>query len=106
LSSTSTTRTNSAGDCRPWQDIDQPGDPDRIGHAGQIHAVAGAEIQPQCPADRLFDGPPQIVMVCTDSRHECRVVGNWIMDTRARDHLLVTGITPVSEFVDDFLKGS
>jgi len=24
--------------------------------------------------------------------------------TRARDHLLVTGVTPVSEFVDDFLK--
>jgi hypothetical protein len=159
----------------------------------------------------MFDGPPPMVMACTDAEHECRVVGNWIMDrlkegcapsevgvfvrsdaelkraraavkaagaravelndkvevengavaistmhfakglefrsvvvmacdddvipqserieavaddadleevynterhllyvacTRARDHLLVTGITPVSEFVDDFLKGS
>ncbi len=159
----------------------------------------------------MFDGPPPMVMACTDTDHECRVVGNWIMDrlkegcapsevgvfvrsdaelkraraavkaagaravelndkvevetgavaistmhfakglefrsvvvmacdddvipqsdriesvaddadleevynterhllyvacTRARDHLLVTGITPVSEFVDDFLKGS
>lgn len=159
----------------------------------------------------MFDGPPPMVMACTDADHECRVVGNWIMDrlkegcapsevgvfvrsdaelkrarvavkaagaravelndkvevengavaistmhfakglefrsvvvmacdddvipqsdriesvaddadleevynterhllyvacTRARDHLLVTGITPVSEFVDDFLKGS
>jgi len=26
--------------------------------------------------------------------------------TRARDHLLVTGITPVSEFVDNFFRGS
>ena len=159
----------------------------------------------------MFDGPQPLVMACTDADHECRVVGNWIMDrlkegcspsevgvfvrsdaelkraraavkaagaravelndkvevedgavaistmhfakglefrsvvvmacdddvipqsdriesvaddadleevynterhllyvacTRARDHLLVTGITPVSEFVDDFLKGS
>jgi superfamily I DNA/RNA helicase/mRNA-degrading endonuclease RelE of RelBE toxin-antitoxin system len=159
----------------------------------------------------MFDGPPPMVTACTDADHECRVVGNWIMDrlkegcapsevgvfvrsdaelkrarvavkaagaravelndkvevengavaistmhfakglefrsvvvmacdddvipqsdriesvaddadleevynterhllyvacTRARDHLLVTGITPVSEFVDDFLKGS
>ncbi|MFC3183289.1 3'-5' exonuclease [Cypionkella sinensis] len=30
----------------------------------------------------------------------------YVACTRARDHLLVTGITPVSEFVDDFLKGS
>ena len=27
-------------------------------------------------------------------------------DTRDRDHLLVTAITPESEFGDDFLKGS
>lgn len=159
----------------------------------------------------MFDGPPPMVVACTDADHECRVVGNWIMDrlkegcapgevgvfvrsdselkraraavkaagaravelndkvevetgavaistmhfakglefrsvvvmacdddvipqsdrietvaddadleevynterhllyvacTRARDHLLLTGITPVSEFVDDFLKGS
>ena len=159
----------------------------------------------------MFDGPPPMVMACTDADHECRVVGNWINErlkegcapsevgvfvrsdaelkraraavkaagaravelndkvevengavaistmhfakglefrsvvvmacdddvipqsdriesvaddadleevynterhllyvacTRARDHLLVTGITPVSEFVDDFLKGS
>lgn len=159
----------------------------------------------------MFDGPPPMVMACTDADHECRVVGNWISErlregcapcevgvfvrsdaelkrarsavksagaravelndkvevedgavaistmhfakglefrsvvvmacdddvipqsdriesvaddadleevynteryllyvacTRARDHLLVTGITPVSEFVDDFLKGS
>jgi len=157
----------------------------------------------------MFDGPPPMVMACTDADHECRVVGNWIMDrlkegcvpsevgvfvrsdaelkraraavkaagaraielndkvevedgavaistmhfakglefrsvvvmacdddvipqsdriesvaddadleevynterhllyvacTRARDHLLVTGITPVSEFIDDFAK--
>jgi hypothetical protein len=25
--------------------------------------------------------------------------------TRARDHLLVTGVAPVSEFLDDFAKG-
>ena len=30
----------------------------------------------------------------------------YVACTRARDHLLVTGITPVSEFVDDFMKGS
>ncbi|MBZ0130583.1 MAG: UvrD-helicase domain-containing protein [Rhodobacteraceae bacterium] len=30
----------------------------------------------------------------------------YVACTRARDHLLVTGITPVSEFVDDFLQGS
>jgi len=30
----------------------------------------------------------------------------YVACTRARDHLMVTGITPVSEFVDDFLKGS
>lgn len=157
----------------------------------------------------MFDGPPPMVVVCRDTDHECRIVGNWIKDrlqegcapnevgifvrsdaelkraraavkasdaraielndkievedgavaistmhfakglefrsvvvmacdddvipqsdriesvaddadleevynterhllyvacTRARDHLLVTGITPVSEFVDDFLK--
>jgi superfamily I DNA/RNA helicase len=28
----------------------------------------------------------------------------YVACTRARDHLLVTGIAPVSEFVDDFLK--
>lgn len=30
----------------------------------------------------------------------------YVACTRARDQLLVTGVTPVSEFVDDFLKGS
>jgi superfamily I DNA/RNA helicase/mRNA-degrading endonuclease RelE of RelBE toxin-antitoxin system len=30
----------------------------------------------------------------------------YVACTRARDHLLVTGIAPVSEFVDDFLKGA
>lgn len=30
----------------------------------------------------------------------------YVACTRARDHLLVTGITPVSEFVDDFLNGA
>jgi mRNA-degrading endonuclease RelE of RelBE toxin-antitoxin system len=30
----------------------------------------------------------------------------YVPCTRARDHLLVTGIAPVSEFVDDFLKGT
>ncbi len=30
----------------------------------------------------------------------------YVAWTRARDHLLVTGVSPVSEFVDDFLKGS
>ena len=28
----------------------------------------------------------------------------YVACTRARDHLLVTGIAPVSEFVDDFLR--
>jgi mRNA-degrading endonuclease RelE of RelBE toxin-antitoxin system len=159
----------------------------------------------------MFDGPPPMVVACTDADHECRVVGNWISErlkegcapnevgvfvrsdaelkraraavktagaravelndkvevengavaistmhfakglefrsvvvmacdddvipqsdriesvaddadleevynterhllyvacTRARDHLLVTGVSPVSEFVDDFLKGN
>jgi UvrD-like helicase C-terminal domain/AAA domain len=159
----------------------------------------------------MFDGPPPNVVACTDAEHECRIVGNWIVDrlkegcapsevgvfvrsdaelkraraavkaagaravelndkvevengavaictmhfakglefrsvvvmacdedvipqsdriesvaddadleevynterqllyvacTRARDHLLVTGTTPLSEFVDDLLKGS
>ena len=30
----------------------------------------------------------------------------YVACTRARDHLLVTGVAPVSEFVGDFLKGS
>ena len=30
----------------------------------------------------------------------------YVACSRARDHLLVTGVTPVSEFVDDFLKGN
>ncbi len=30
----------------------------------------------------------------------------YVACTRARDHLLVTGIMPVAEFVDDFLRGS
>jgi len=30
----------------------------------------------------------------------------YVACTRARDHLLVTGVSPVSEFVDDFWKGS
>jgi len=29
----------------------------------------------------------------------------YVACTRARDHLLVTGVAPVSEFLDDFLKG-
>lgn len=28
----------------------------------------------------------------------------YVACTRARDHLLVTGVAPVSEFVDDLLK--
>jgi hypothetical protein len=30
----------------------------------------------------------------------------YVACTRARDHLLVTGVNPVSEFLDDFAKGS
>lgn len=30
----------------------------------------------------------------------------YVACTRARDHLLITGIAPVSEFVDDFLQGT
>lgn len=30
----------------------------------------------------------------------------YVACTRARDHLLVTGVAPISEFIDDFLKGS
>lgn len=30
----------------------------------------------------------------------------YVACTRARDHLLVTGVNPVSEFVDDFLRGN
>ena len=29
----------------------------------------------------------------------------YVACTRARDHLLVTGVDPVSEFLDDFVKG-
>jgi ATP-dependent exoDNAse (exonuclease V) beta subunit len=29
----------------------------------------------------------------------------YVACTRARDHLLVTGVKPVSEFVDDMLQG-
>lgn len=29
----------------------------------------------------------------------------YVACTRARDHLLITGSDPVSEFLDDFLKG-
>jgi hypothetical protein len=29
----------------------------------------------------------------------------YVACTRARDHLLVTGVAPVSEFLDDFTKG-
>ena len=30
----------------------------------------------------------------------------YVACTRARDHLLVTGVAPVSEFLDDFTKGN
>ena len=30
----------------------------------------------------------------------------YVACTRARDHLLVTGVSPVSEFLDDFVKGN
>lgn len=29
----------------------------------------------------------------------------YVACTRARDHLVVTGVTPVSEFLDDIVKG-
>jgi len=29
----------------------------------------------------------------------------YVACTRARDHLLITGVDPVSEFLDDFMKG-
>jgi hypothetical protein len=29
----------------------------------------------------------------------------YVACTRARDHLLVTGVAPVSEFLDDFVRG-
>lgn len=29
----------------------------------------------------------------------------YVACTRARNHLLVTGVAPVSEFLDDFVKG-
>jgi ATP-dependent exoDNAse (exonuclease V) beta subunit len=29
----------------------------------------------------------------------------YVACTRARDHLLVSGVNPVSEFLDDFVKG-
>ena len=29
----------------------------------------------------------------------------YVACTRARDHLLVTGVDPVSEFLDDIVKG-
>ena len=29
----------------------------------------------------------------------------YVACTRARDHLLVSGVDPVSEFLDDFVKG-
>jgi ATP-dependent exoDNAse (exonuclease V) beta subunit len=29
----------------------------------------------------------------------------YVACTRARDHLLVSGVDPVSEFLDDFMKG-
>jgi superfamily I DNA/RNA helicase len=34
---------------------------------------------------------------------ECHLL--YVACTRARDHLLVTGVAPVSEFLDDFVKG-
>jgi superfamily I DNA/RNA helicase len=30
----------------------------------------------------------------------------YVACTRARDHLLVTGVAPASEFLDDFMKGN
>ena len=30
----------------------------------------------------------------------------YVACTRARDHLLVSGVDPVSEFLDDFAKGN
>jgi ATP-dependent exoDNAse (exonuclease V) beta subunit len=30
----------------------------------------------------------------------------YVACTRARDHLLVSGVNPVSEFLDDFVKGT
>ncbi len=28
----------------------------------------------------MFDGPPPMVVACTDADHECRIVGEWIKD--------------------------
>ena len=30
----------------------------------------------------------------------------YVACTRARDHLLVTGVAPASEFLDDFMRGN
>jgi UvrD-like helicase C-terminal domain/AAA domain len=34
----------------------------------------------RCGTVSMFDGPPPLVMACTDADHECRVVGNWISE--------------------------
>jgi hypothetical protein len=41
--------------------------------------------------------------ICRKSDTERHLL--YVACTRARDHLLVTGVAPVSEFLDDFMKG-
>jgi superfamily I DNA/RNA helicase len=50
------------------------------------------------PADRFLPAPSQ--EVDDTERHLL-----YVACMRARDHLLITGVDPVSEFLDDFAKG-
>jgi superfamily I DNA/RNA helicase len=57
------------------------------------------DVIPQLDRIELVADDADLVEVYNTERHLL-----YVACTRARNHLLVSGITPVSEFVDDFLK--
>ncbi|MFZ1662873.1 MAG: 3'-5' exonuclease [Paracoccaceae bacterium] len=59
------------------------------------------EVIPQAERIESVSDDADLEEVYNTERHPL-----YVACTRARDHLLVTGVSPVSEFVDDFLKGS
>lgn len=78
---------------------------------GTMHFAKGLEFRSvvvMACDDEVIPQPERIESVADDS--DLEEVYNterhllYVACTRARDHLLVTGVVPVSEFVDDFLK--
>ncbi len=61
----------------------------------------------------VFNGPPPSIKVVASQDEEAQMVAEWVKErtgegvlahevgTRARDFLIVTGVAPASEFLDD-----